>query len=34
MKTWEQLQENAAEFITFLQQGNFLVNPIERQKII
>ena len=32
MKTWEQLQEDAAEFITFLQQGNFFSQPYRTTK--
>ena len=32
MKTWEQLQEDAAEFIAFLQQGNFFSQPFTTKK--
>lgn len=32
MKTWEQLQEDAAEFITFLQQGSFFSQPYRTTK--
>ncbi len=32
MKSWEQLQEDAAEFIAFLQQGNFFRQPFTTTK--
>lgn len=32
MKSWEQLQLDAAEFIAFLEQGNFFSQPFTTTK--